>query len=281
MPELAFKEKFIAFVDVLGFTSMVEASEKGTGRSLSEVREVLADLGQNKSLRFCPQSRYIEENLDFQITQVSDCLIASAEVSPSGIINLVCHCWGVAISLLAKGVMVRGYITRGNIYHVGNEFMGTGYQEAQNREKTVSAFKREADERGTPFVEVDQSVCEYVQSQTDTCVQSQFNNSVKRAGSVTALFPFRALAHGFIIAGQGIPDFDPEKEKRNNDEMRQLLRDLKRRVIEYVDESNRDAVRKASHYIAALDAQIAQCDKTDRHIDALCSPFPGGSFNPK
>ena len=174
--------------------------------------------------------------------------------------------------LLTKGVMVRGYITRGRIYHDGNEFMGTGYHEAYQREAGVSAFKREAHEKGTPFVEVDPSVCAYVTNETDPCVQEMFGRYVKMDGDLTALFPFKRLSHSFIIAGFG-HKFDPVREKKSNDNLRCSIRALKERVLAHIDESNERAMAKARHYIAALDEQLSLCDKTDAMIDRLVAPL--------
>jgi hypothetical protein len=136
-------------------------------------------------------------------------------VSPAGVINLVNHCWGAAIMLLTKGVMVRGYITRGRIYHEGSEFYGTGYHEAYQREAGVTAFKQEADEKGTPFVEVDPEVCAYVRDQTDECVREMFGRFTKHDGEVTALFPFKRLVQPIAIGGSGRP-FDPEHAKQRH-----------------------------------------------------------------
>jgi hypothetical protein len=40
-----FKDKFIGFVDILGFKKLVETSETGTGMSLNNPLEVLKELG--------------------------------------------------------------------------------------------------------------------------------------------------------------------------------------------------------------------------------------------
>lgn len=278
--KVEFKDKFIAFIDVLGFKSMIEAAEEGRGRSLAEIREILGELGREKDKAFyqkygpqvCPQSTFAQKDLDFQVTQVSDCAVVSAEVSPAGVINLVNHCWGAAIMLLSKGVMVRGYITRGRIYHQGAEFMGTGYHEAYRREAGVSAFKQEADEKGTPFVEVDSAVSDYVRDETDRCVREMFGRYVKADGDLTALFPFKRLAHSFAIGGFGVPPFDPEKEKANNENVRKSIHRMKARLMEHVDEGNAPALAKTRHYLTALDAQLAACDKTDEVIESLASP---------
>jgi hypothetical protein len=276
-----FEDKFIAFIDVLGFKSMVKASESGTGMPLPELMECLTKLGTKKDgTKFeqygpttCPQSNYSQRNLDFVVTQISDCVIISSEVSPAGIINLVSHCWGAVIELLVRGIMCRGYITRGSVFHKDGQVIGSGYQQAFESESGVSAFKLEADERGTPFVEVDPIVCEFIERETDPCVKEMFSRMVKTEQGTTALFPFQRLSHSFAIGGFG-QEFDPEKEKVANDNVRKLLRSLKERVLKYVDHDNPRAVNKARHYIRALDAQLGVCDKTDEMIGILCSPFP-------
>jgi len=280
MAEVVFKDKFIAFIDILGFKAMIEAAERGEGRPLAEIRELLSELeGRHERQAIvqhgpttCPCSACERRDLDLQVTQVSDCAIISSEVSPAGVINLVNHCWGAAIMLLTKGVMVRGYITRGRIYHEGSEFYGTGYHEAYQREAGVTAFKREADEKGTPFVEVDPRVCDYVRDHTDECVREMFGRFTKHDGEVTALFPFKRMAHSFVIGGGGRRPFDPAREKQANDNLRKSLQDLKARVMQHVDPANGAALRKTRHYIDALDQQLAVCDRTDRNIDSFAGP---------
>ncbi len=278
---MEFKEKFVAFVDVLGFKKLVEQAEAGNGTALSELLKVLNEYGSpEKRTGFgkygptiCPQSTYLQRDLDFRLTQISDCIIASSEVSPAGVINLVNHCWVFVTSLLKMGMMCRGYITRGRIFHTDTQFLGTGYHKAYEKEKDVAAFKRDADERGTPFVEVDRVVCDYVRDCTDQCVKEMFSRSVREDGVVVALFPFQRLAHSFMIGGFG-RKFDAEKEKRSNQNVRLMLQNLKGRVMTYVDLANPSAVKKAEHYMQALDAQLEVCDKTDEMIALLNSPFP-------
>ena len=275
----AFTEKFVAFVDVLGFKNLVTESECGMGIPLAELLELLQKLGDGKErARFeehgggwCPMAPRIEKDLDFRVTQISDCVIVSSEVSPAGVINLVSHCWGAVIELLARGIMCRGYIKRGHVFHTDTQIIGSGYQEAYLAESKVSAFKRQADERGTPYVEVDIEVAAYVQSQPDPCVKEMFERMVKRDGSTVVLFPFQRLHHSFIIAGSG-HKFDPEKELKSNDNLRKILRRYKDKVMSFADPGNESAVAKSNHYIGALDAQLRACDETDRVIHMLSSP---------
>lgn len=176
----------------------MKAAEARTGMPLTELIEAIKELGspedqkkiQKSGPMTCPGSAYVQRDLDFRLTQISDCVIVSSEVSPAGVINLVNHCWGAVIQLLTKGIMCQGYIIRGSVYHTDTQIIGSGYQEACRKEALVSAFKREADERGTPFVEVDQVVCDYVADYGDRCVKDMFSRMVKEDGKVTALFPF-------------------------------------------------------------------------------------------
>lgn len=276
-----FSDKFVAFVDVLGFKNLVADAEAGKGMGLSELLKLLEGLGTGKErARFesgggtwCPEAPRVAKHLDFRVTQISDCAIVSAEVSPAGLVNLVSHCWAAAMHLLQSGLMCRGYIKRGRIFHTDNQVIGTGYQDAYAAEGKVTAFRREADERGTPFIEVDPEVVGYVASQPDACVKEIFARMVKTESGTTAVFPFQRLSHQFVISGFG-RRFDPEEERRSNQNVRVLITTLKAKVTASVDPAHESAVRKASHYLAALDVQLAGCDRTDDVINMLASPIP-------
>lgn len=274
-----FTDKFIAYVDILGFAKLVADAERGEGLPLAEILELLPRLGTgNERKRFethgpacCPCAPYIQKHLDFRLTQISDCVIVSAEVSPAGVINLISHCWGAVIELLHRG-MCRGYIKRGTIYHTDTQVIGTGYQDAYLAEGRVGVFKREADERGTPYVEVDPEVTTYVDAQDDACVREMFARMAKREANTVALFPFQRLAHSFIVAGFG-HKFDAAKERRSNQNLRAMIHLMKERVRLFVDANNASALAKAAHYLAALDTQLQVCDKTDEFIETLERPF--------
>lgn len=270
---MQFAGKFIGFVDVLGFKEHVRAAESGTGMSLPELLELVRKLGspedRNRFVKHgpttCPQSTFVQRDLDFRVTQISDCAIVSAEVSPAGLINLISHCWGAAIELLYKGVLCRGFITRGSVYHTDSQVIGSGYQSAYENERAVSAFALNPEDRGTPFVEVDPIVCEYVNAHGDWCVKEMFSRMVKTEGGITALFPFQRIGHSFIVAA----NFDARREHVANQRVRDGIAMLKERVLTMVDKNNQSAMRKVEHYMRALDAQLKMCDRTDEVIQKL------------
>jgi hypothetical protein len=277
-----FKDKFIAYVDILGWKSFVEhATAEVNNINLQVLIRFLGKLGSQEKRRdfaiygptISPNSNYVQRDLDFCLTQAYDCVVVSTEISPAGVINLIGHCWSVAMGLLGEGIMCRGYITRGPIYHTSKYCIGTGHQRALEGEKGVSFFRREADKNGTPFVEIDANVCDYVENFSDPCVRELFKRFTRQDGSRAALFPTQALAHQFMIGGFG-QKCDLAKEKEANNQMRLMLAEMKERVKGYVDTSNPDAVRKSEYYIKALDDQLRECDYVDSVIVKLARPFP-------
>jgi hypothetical protein len=282
-----FKDKFIAYVDILGWKSFVDqANAEINNMNLQKLVGLLGKLGSEEKRRdfatdgpiISPDSRYVQRDLDFQLTQAYDCAVVSAEVSPAGVINLIGHCWSVAMGLLGAGVMCRGYITRGPIFHTAKYCIGTGHQKALEGEKAVSVFRRDADKNGTPFIEIDESVSEYIENSCDSCAKEMFSRFVKKDGKLAALFPTQVLSHQFVIAGFG-QKCDLKKEKEANKQMRLMLTDMKERVKSFVDTSNPDAVRKSEHYIKAIDDQLRECDYIDNVIVKLGRPFPA-QFGP-
>lgn len=279
--KLELKDKFIGFVDILGYSALTKAAEEGRGLTLEDLEKILTLLGSDENRThyeqngptICPQAPRIEKHLDFQVTQVWDSVVISAEVSPAGVISLVSHCFGACFRLLRQGVMCRGYIKRGKIHHEGIRVFGSGHVDAVEKERQVSFYKQDADERGTPFIEVDPEVVSYVQTQQDKCVKDVFSRMVVTHQGLTAIFPIRNLGHSFMIAGFGMPPFDPAKERKSNDNMRKSIVGLKVKVLQHVEGAERGAVKKSEHYIRALDEQLRRCDVTDGMIDTLEGPF--------
>ena len=287
MSEVQYTEKFIAFFDVLGWESLVRASDKGCGLSLGELCEIVTALGTDEDRKhfekygptICPDAPRIRKDMDFRITSASDSVLISAEISPAGLINLVSHCCMACFKLLSKGVMCRGYINRGRIYHTTEQQIGTGLNSAVEREKQVSIFKKDADERGTPFIEVDKEVVQYVEHQPDQCVKEIFPRLVKAEGDLAAIFPFQRLNHSFIVGGFGTT-FDPENERASLNVIRGWIHKMKEQVQRHIDPSEESALRKGNYYIRMLDNQLVACDQMDDAINLLAQPFPSGRFTP-
>jgi len=272
--EPRFEEKFIAYVDILGWKSLVEASEAGTGIALERLLGELKKFGGSQE----PDSQsshfnvYSNRGLDFCVTQVSDCAVISSAISPRGLDAIISHCWFVALNFLASGIMCRGYITKGRIFHNQGQIIGTGYQQAYEKERGVKFFQQHADDLGTPFIEIDKSVCGYADKFGDAQTKSSFRRMVKRDGELAAVFPFELFQHSYTM-GSGCPPFDAEREKLKNDQVRQSIRSLIVKVNVLLDRSNAKVVMKGEHYIRALTSQLEACDKMDADLDLMNTPI--------
>lgn len=70
--------------------------------------------------------------------------------------------------------------------------------------------------------------------------------------------------------------FNPEKEKQANENLRKSILEVKTQVLFYLDSTNPSAVRKVEHYVHALDTQLEHCDRTDAMIEKFRSGFLQG-----
>ena len=289
MTELQYTEKFIAFFDVLGWKSLVRASDKGCGLSLGKLCEIMDEMGkpadrehfEKYGPKLCPKAQHIRKDMDFRITRASDSALISSEVSPAGLINLVSCCSRACTGLLSKGVMCRGYIKRGRIYHTSEYQIGVGISDVVAQEKKVDIFKKATDETGTPFIEVDKEVVQYVEHEPDECVKEMFSRLVKEEGGLAAIFPFKRLDPSTFfgpICGQR---FNLERERESVNVVRGWIQRMKEHVQHNVDWSNESARQKGKQYIRMLDAQLVACDQMDDAINLLAQPFPAGRFTPE
>jgi hypothetical protein len=272
-----FEDKFVAFIDILGFKNLVAAAEVEDGLQLADLLELTSRLSASadqEELRVlgptvCPSSSYMSRDLSFRSTQISDCVIVSAEVSPAGVANFIGRCWGVTVRLLNAGVLCRGYITRGSVFHSAAQVIGAAYQRAVKREPVVTVFREDAGEHGTPFVEIDPAVTEYVNACGDRCVQKIYTHCVESDGELDALFPFRSLEQSFVIGGPYAKFVDYERLRQGNIGLRGDIETLKAQMKSAVDAQNERALRKVEHYIRALDRQLRGCDRADQVLTSI------------
>ena len=282
-------DKFIAFFDVLGWKSLVRKTEQNNNSSLKEVIEVLDMFNQEMSSRkevlldggsgICPSAPRIKQDIDFCFTMFSDNVVISTEVSPAGLVNLIDCCRVIYFKLIMrKGLMCRGYVGRGSIYHSEDYCVGSGLSDVAGMEKQVSIFRTESGERGTPFMEIDRNVIQFVDEDiSDGCVIDVLKDIVKREEDVAAIFPFKNLDPGKF----GNIDRDPTKARRDIEIVRRWIEDAKRIVARHVDPGCSSARRKGLCLTRILDTQLSVCEQTEDLVDQMSEIFPAHSFGPE
>ena len=278
-----FHSKFIAFVDILGFKAMVKAAEEQKALGLSVLLEYCSVLSQTAHVQdiaeygpvICPQSQCNSRDLDYEVTQISDCAVISAEVSPAGLINLLQHVSACTRKLLASGVMVRGYVSRGNIYHKGNQIVGTGYQKLLVKEREVKAFRFSQDKSATPFVEIAPAVVKYIEEETDGCVKEVFAEICKvDMNGIAAIFAFQFLSN--LAAGK----INDRGACRNGlGVIRKWITEFLKRLDSQSPSSDEKANQKSKHYRRFLKEQLDNCDQIESVLEL--ETFPAHCFTPE
>lgn len=123
-----YTDKYVAFLDVLGFRALVEAADNDPDLRgmIREIQSVLRD-----TLAAQPQTKT-------HITQFSDSIVISAPRTPFGA-GWIAHCVTLlAFNLLNQGFLLRGGVAHGNLSH--NEFglFGLGLHRAYKADQPGS-----------------------------------------------------------------------------------------------------------------------------------------------
>lgn len=123
--EAGYKERYAAFLDLLGFKVLVESAEHD-GNEQERLEEVLDLLSQTLCNYPLLGSRF---------SYFSDCIILTSDATPVALWD-ICHSVGTLTrNLLQFDVFVRGGITRGGAFHSPQYVYGTAISRAVNLEK--------------------------------------------------------------------------------------------------------------------------------------------------
>lgn len=271
-PAPSFANKVIAFVDIVGFSNMVE---RATDHDLPGLLELVARLGKPLDAvdyhRYgpiaCPNAKYLDKALDFKITQVSDCVIVSAELSPAGVINVIHYCSNIALKMMEHRQLVRGSIVIGPIFHHGISIIGEGYQRAVKGEGRVSLMSDplKTESAGGPFIEIGPDVLRYIADQPDKCVKHMLLMMTETDGTVTAIYPYNSVAESHSCEVK--EDFDPHYWRASVSEwrgswmeMREFLSSMARSLPPKPAAKWQHAAKGVDHIISRADDRIRQLD---------------------
>jgi hypothetical protein len=120
-----YKERYVAFLDLLGFKALVCAAEGNQGE-YARLKGALERLNQT----LCNVPRW-----EFRFTHFSDCIIITSDVTPEALEAIFSAVETLTRNLLQYDVMVRGGITRGGTFHTAQYVYGTAVSRATVIEK--------------------------------------------------------------------------------------------------------------------------------------------------
>lgn len=159
MPEIKYEERMIAFVDILGFKTIIKESENND-QKLKIIYQALHFLKTREEskewdLRFIE----IEEDAqrkgleNFDITNNTNCSCFSDSIIVSVAVDnersnyiastLISHLAYIGAKLLSEGILIRGGLTIGKLLHNNNGvIMGQGLIEAYELENRIAKYPR-------------------------------------------------------------------------------------------------------------------------------------------
>jgi hypothetical protein len=123
--ETLYREKYVAFIDMLGFSSLVRAS----AQSATKQAAIVEAIERLKDTACC------NPETDLMITYFSDCLVISSNRTPAGLIGMLQSIVTIAENLLVVYVLIRGGLAVGDIHHDTRLVFGPGLLDAYDMER--------------------------------------------------------------------------------------------------------------------------------------------------
>jgi hypothetical protein len=139
-----YTDRYVAFVDILGFSSIVQRSVRDEQQAAE-----LAQILERISNRASPSTFNLQEGDDFKAQSFSDCTVISEKASAKGLLHLTQVVSFLSLDLLASGVLVRGGIAKGPLHHRDKVVFGPALIEAYGLESRTAKFPRILLDRGT------------------------------------------------------------------------------------------------------------------------------------
>jgi hypothetical protein len=159
------EERFVAFLDILGFSEIVksiESNNRNDNLDLKRIKSILNFMDEETTdPNYCSdlpiyietEHGLIERELgDPRLTYVSDCIIISAEPTLDGFKGLSRKIHKITADLAYDGIFCRGAITKGKLFHHNKVVFGTSY---------IKAYKLEEDKAKFPRVIIDPDITDF------------------------------------------------------------------------------------------------------------------------
>lgn len=127
---MLYKEKYVAFIDLLGFSHLVRASAESAPKQAA----IIEAIKRLKDTACCNSA------IDLVITYFSDCLVLSSSRTPAGLFGILQSITTVAENLLVVNVLVRGGLTVGSIHHDSQFMFGPGMLAAYDMERCEARY---------------------------------------------------------------------------------------------------------------------------------------------
>lgn len=153
MPQIIFEERAVAFIDILGFRSIVKQAITEAAAH-NELQDLVDQLGAAIPSLDASVSGKVPKRLFPVHTYISDCIILSAPIgdpeheflSYDGLSVVVMRAIQLSHRFLTAGYLLRGGISIGKVWHQSSNIVGPAYQNAYCLERKTEQPRIELDE---------------------------------------------------------------------------------------------------------------------------------------
>jgi hypothetical protein len=130
-----YSDRYVAFVDLLGFSSIVRQSEHDqTSKRFDALVGALTEIGSHHPS--------LNASDDFQFQSFSDSVVMSSAPTPTGLVQILSSISDLAIRLLKTSLLIRGAIAKGKLYHKQPVIFGPALLDAYSSEVNIAKFPR-------------------------------------------------------------------------------------------------------------------------------------------
>jgi hypothetical protein len=135
--DVAYQERYCAFVDILGFRELISGLDQGS-MSFVRLRTLLQKV--QDPYRGSPEAPFAGSG--FRAQSISDAVALSTKLNPQGLHHLFYVLEELALALLFEGYLLRGAIVKGPLYHDDKMVFGKALIDAYHFESEVARFPR-------------------------------------------------------------------------------------------------------------------------------------------
>jgi hypothetical protein len=131
-----YETRAVLFLDILGFRDLIASRKE---------KEILDALIVSAKVPI-PLGASVDEGLDFRVTAFSDCVVCSARILAKSnffpAAYVAAYAGRLALELLTRGILSRGAITVGKLYHQEQTVFGPALIEAYELESRFAQYPR-------------------------------------------------------------------------------------------------------------------------------------------
>lgn len=143
MSNCQYEDRYVAFIDILGFKNLIERSDGVSPEVAIEELVRALEVPHEVDLKGIILGRIGDISASrHSLTAFSDCVAVSTIATEQGLMNLLFHVRAILFRLLRLGFLARGGIALGSVYHQDGKILGPAMLEAYRLEHRVAIYPR-------------------------------------------------------------------------------------------------------------------------------------------